>query len=181
MQLSAEKIRMTSAPNSNKHELGSGVVVGLVVGGIISAVIEAAGFSFPPVGALVGGACAAYIIRNKLNVSVEAGALSGLLSLPFYLGVSYILLVFGVIPIATGSQPSLPEIQNQVLLVTVLDLMAGAIGGMVLGAVRRPTVTPPVTVPGTIQAGQAKYCVQCGAQLPVGGPTCPHCGAKQPS
>jgi len=42
-----------------------------------------------------------------------------------------------------------------------------------LPATGQPTLPPA-------QLGQARYCIQCGAQLPLGSTTCPYCSAKQP-
>ena len=42
--------------------------------------------------------------------------------------------------------------------------------------VSRASLPTPRPIP-----GQAKYCVQCGAQLPVDAEICPHCNAKQPA
>ena len=47
-----------------------------------------------------------------------------------------------------------------------------------LGSFRR--AEPGVSTVQPITAGQARYCVQCGGQLPVGTVVCPHCNAKQP-
>lgn len=46
---------------------------------------------------------------------------------------------------------------------------------LAIGAMKRtePTITPS-HIP-----GQVRYCVQCGGQLPIGAPICPHCSAKQ--
>ena len=42
--------------------------------------------------------------------------------------------------------------------------------------VSRASLPTPRPIP-----GQAKYCVQCGAQLPVDAEICPHCNAEQPA
>jgi len=47
-----------------------------------------------------------------------------------------------------------------------------------LGPARVPRASLPTPRP---IPGQAKYCVQCGAQLPVDAEICPHCNAKQPA
>ena len=39
----------------------------------------------------------------------------------------------------------------------------------------KPTWTPPTNTPVQVQ-----YCIQCGAQLPIGTRICPHCNAAQP-
>jgi Zn-dependent protease/predicted transcriptional regulator len=47
-----------------------------------------------------------------------------------------------------------------------------------LGPARVPRASLPTPRP---IPGQAKYCVQCGAQLPVDAEICPHCNAKRPA
>jgi CBS domain-containing protein len=37
------------------------------------------------------------------------------------------------------------------------------------------------TISATPSPPQMRYCIQCGAQLPIGTTTCPHCNATQPS
>lgn len=167
---------------SKTHELGTGVAIGTLVGGLLATVLSIPDLPFSaPVGAFVGGACAAYVLYRKIGPSTLAGALSGLLSLPFFLGLSQILVIFEIIPIPPGPQPTMVELQSAVMAIALMDLLAGAIAGSMLGAVRhrQPAPTEPATMLKT-PLGQAKYCVQCGAQLPPGSMACPHCGAKQP-
>lgn len=171
-----------STPKS--RELGTSVAVGLIVGGVIGSVLGIANLQVSnleiPIGAFVGGVCAAYVLYGKVGLSSLAGALSGLLSFPFFLGLSQALAIFGVIPIPSGPQPSLTDLQGAVAAFTLMDLLAGAVGGSILGAVRHPKTLAPATAAPMYPTGQAKYCVQCGAQLPAGTLTCQHCGARQP-
>jgi len=167
---------------SKTHELGTSVAIGMVVGGLLATLLSIPDLPFSaPVGAFVGGACAAYMLYQKIGPSTLAGALSGLLSLPFFLGLSEILVIFEIIPIPPGPQPTMVELQSAVMSIVLMDLLAGAIAGSMLGAVRhrQPPPTEPATV--TFPPGQVKYCVQCGAQLSPGSMACPHCGARQPT
>jgi ribosomal protein L40E len=169
---------------AKKHEIGTGVAIGLVVGGVVATALGAVELPFAaPVGALIGGFCGAYVIYGKVGPSAGVGALSGILSLPFFLGLSEILLVFGVVQLPSAPQPSLAELQSLVVVIALEDVLAGAVGGSILGAVRRQTVLPSEAPETTMQkqpSGQVMYCIQCGAQLPSGNLTCPHCGVKQP-
>ena len=155
--------------------------MGLVAGGFLASVLSISDLPFSaPVGAFVGGALAAYVIYDKIGPATLAGALAGLLSLPFFLGLSQVFVIFGIIPIPPGPQPTLAELQSAVVAITLMDILAGAVAGSILGAVRHP---PPPSVATTLPnypPEQAKYCVQCGAQLPPRTLTCPHCGARQP-
>jgi len=164
------------------RELGTAVAAGLIVGGAVATLLSITEFPYaPPVGAFIGGAIGAYVLYSKMANSTLAGALSGLLSLPFFLGLSQILLIFEVIPMPSGPQPSLAELQSAVVVIALMDLLAGAVAGSMLGAVHHPPSAPTETVPlGGYPPGQVKYCVQCGAQIPAGSLTCPHCNAKQP-
>lgn len=167
---------------SKTHELGTSVAIGMVVGGLLATVLSMPDLPFSaPIGAFVGGACAAYVLYQKIGPCTLAGALSGLLSLPFFLGVSQILVIFEIIPIPPGPQPTMVELQSAVVAITLMDLLAGAIAGSMLGAIRHrpPSQAEPSTMV-KFPPGQVKYCVQCGAQLPPGILACPHCGAKQP-
>jgi hypothetical protein len=177
---------MSSMPNmpskSNKRELGTGVAIGLVVGGVIATVLSTTEMPFSaPVGAFIGGACGAYVVYDRIGPSTIAGALSGVLSLPFFLGLSQIFAIFEIIPIPAGPLPALKDLQSAIVVIMLLNILAGAVGGSILGAVRHPTTLPSeaITIPKS-PTGEVKYCVQCGAQLPTGNATCPHCGAKQP-
>ena len=167
-----------AAPKS--RELGSGVAAGLVAGGLVATVLSVVNFSFAaPVGAAVAGGVAAYVVYAKIGPATLAGALAGLLSLPFFLGLSYVCVVFGIMPIPPGPQPTMAELQTAVIAITLFDVLAGAMAGSILGAVHHPPKAPATPV-STYPPEQAKYCVQCGAQFPRGTLTCPHCGAKQP-
>lgn len=166
---------------AKSRELGTGVLAGVVLGGLVSSVLSIGNVTYAaPIGGFVAGACAAYIIYAKMGHASLAGALAGVLSLPFFLGVSQILVIFEVIPLPSGAQPSFAELQGAVVAITLMNLLAGGIGGSILGMVRHPPMTPPPqsVIPGV--PGQTKYCVQCGAQFPSGTVLCPQCGAKQP-
>lgn len=166
------------------RNLWAGTLVGVVVTGILTAVLEAGGLTPPTsdgIGAFVGGAAAAYVLYGKVTEATTAGALSGILGTPFYLGVSEILFIFGVIPTPAGPTPPLSELQVAVAIIFGIDLVAGVFGGAVIGAIRHPreeaaalqqqAITGPVP---------QKYCIQCGAQLPAGAVVCPYCNARQP-
>ena len=169
---------------SKQHELGTGVAIGLVVGGVIATALGVVDLPFAaPVGALIGGLCGAYIIYGKIGQSTGVGALSGVLSLPFFLGLSEILLIFGVVPLPPGPQPTFAELQSAVAVIALENVLAGAVGGSILATFRRQTVLPAETTEANVlkqATGQVMYCIQCGAQLASGNSVCPHCGAKQP-
>ncbi len=169
---------------AKNRDLFAAALAGVVVTGVLTALLEAAGLT-PPVsdgvGAFVGGAVAAYVLYGKLGQAAAAGALSGVLGTPFYLGVSEILYIFGVIATPSGPTPPMSELQVAVVIILGIDLLFGIFGGTVVGGIRRPHEEPipqPQVTPGTI--AQTKYCVQCGAQLPFGTVICPHCNARQP-
>ena len=176
--------RLVRMAAPKKHEVGTGVSIGLVVGGVIATALGVVDLPFAaPVGALIGGLCGAYVIYGKIGHSTAVGALSGVLSLPFFLGLSEILLIFGVVQLPSGPQPSFAELQSAVAIIALENVLAGAVGGSILATVRRQTVLPSETTEATIPkqaTGQMMYCIQCGAQLTSGNQTCPHCGAKQP-
>jgi len=135
----------------------------------------------PFVGAFLGGMVAAYILYGKVGQASLAGAISGLLSTPFSLGLSDVLVIFEVIPIPTGPAPTLEELQAAVVVVFGINFVAGAVGGSLLSLVRRPVVVPPPPPPSPGQVpSQSRYCVQCGAQMALGTLICPHCNARQP-
>jgi ribosomal protein L40E len=167
------------------RDLWAGTLAGVVVTGVLTAVLEAAGLT-PPVsdgiGAFVGGAVAAFVLYGKVSQAAAAGALSGLIGTPLYLGVSEILYIFGVIPAPSGPTPALSELQFAVVVIVGIDLVVGVMGATFVGAMRHPREEAPmlqqqaVTSPVT----QTRYCVQCGAQLPPGALICPHCNARQP-
>jgi len=166
---------------SKSRELGTGVAVGLIVGGVLATILSVFNFQLSaPVGAFVAGGLAAYVIYDKIGPATLGGAFAGLLSFPFYLGLSQVFVIFEIIPIPPGPQPSLVELQSAVVALTLMDIAAGAIAGSILGAVHHP---PPPTVAAplsTYPPDQIKYCVQCGAKMTLGTVTCPQCGARQP-
>jgi hypothetical protein len=164
------------------RELGTATLGGLIVGGLLSTILSMADLPFSTViGAFIGGVVAAYVLYGKLGQAATAGALAGILGTPFFLGLSQILAIFDLIPIPPGPTPSLSELQGAVVIIVVMDLVAGAIGGLLLGLVRRPRqLPPPPPAPPGSPATQNRYCVQCGAQMPPGTLICPHCSARQP-
>lgn len=166
------------------RDVWTGTLVGVVVMGIIAASLEAVGLN-PPIsdgaGAFIGGAVAAYVLYGKVSQATTAGALSGVLGTPFYLGVSEILYIFGVIPAPSGPTPPLSELEVAIVIIFGIDLVAGLFGSTIVGAVRHPREeAPAIQQPTTIPVAQNKYCIQCGAQLPPGAVVCPHCNARQP-
>ncbi len=168
------------------RDLLGATLVGVVVTGVLTALLEAAGLT-PPisdgVGSIIGGAAAAYVLYGKVSQAATAGALSGIIGTPLYLGVSEILYIFGVIPAPSGPTPPLSELQVAVVLILGIDLIAGLVGGSMVGAMRHPREEVPALQPlGGVPSpvSQNKYCVQCGAQLPGRAVVCPHCNARQP-
>ena len=168
--------------SAKSRELGTAALVGLVAGGSVSVILSMADLPFSTaVGAFIGGVVAAYLLYGKISQTATAGALSGVLSTPFSLGVSYILIVFEVIPLPAGQPPSMSELRAALVVIVLMNLGAGAVGGSLLGAVRHPSkVLPPPPPPPGYSPSQVRYCVQCGAQLPAGTLICPHCNARQP-
>ena len=166
---------------SKSRELGTGIAVGLIAGGVLATVLSIFNFQLSaPVGAFVAGGLAAYVIYDKIGPATLGGALAGLLSLPFYLGLSQVFVIFEIIPIPPGPQPSMAALQSAVVAITLMDLVAGAVAGSILGAIHHPP-PPPVVTPLTMYPPeQTKYCVQCGAKMAPGTLTCPQCGARQP-
>jgi len=169
---------------AKSRDLFAATLAGVVVTGILTALLEAAGLT-PPIsdgiGAFVGGGVAAYVLYGKIGQAAAAGALSGVLGTPFYLGVSEILFIFGVIPTPSAPTPSMSELQVAVVIILAIDLLFGVFGGAVVGGIRHPVQAPipqPQITPGAIP--QNKYCIQCGAQIPQGTLVCPHCNARQP-
>ena len=167
------------------RDLWTAVLAGVVVTGVLTALLEAASLTPPisdAVGAFVGGAIAGYVLYGKVGQATAAGALSGILGTPFYLGVSEILFIYGIIPTPSGPTPPMSELQAAVVIILGIDLVTGAIGATVAGAIHHPPpeaiAPPPQITPGTVS--QARYCVQCGAQLPPGAVVCPQCNARQP-
>ena len=167
---------------NRNRELGTATLGGLVTGGLVSTALGMADIFFSTaIGAFVGGLVAAYLLYGKTSQSAIAGALSGALGTPFFLGVSQILLIFEVIPLPSGPTPQLSELQAAVVVILMMNLIAGAIGAVILSAVHHPpkSLPPPPPPPGSA-AGPVRYCVQCGAQLPSGAMICTHCNARQP-
>ncbi len=167
------------------RDLWTAVLAGVIVTGVLTALLEAASLTPPlsdAIGAFVGGAIAAYVLYGKVGQATAAGALAGIIGTPFYLGVSEILFIFGIIPTPSGPTPALSVLQEAVVIILGIDLVSGAMGATVAGAVHHPppeTIVPPPQIsPGTVP--QTRYCVQCGAQLPPGAVVCPHCNARQP-
>ncbi len=166
------------------RDLWTATLGGLVVGGLIAVAVGMADLPFSTaIGAFLGGAAAAFLLYGKISHAAAAGALSGILGTPFFLGVSQVLLIFEVIPIPSGPTPPMSQLQFAVVLIFGMNLVAGAVGGALMGAIRHPRpgagLPPPPPPPGATPS-QAKYCVQCGAQLPPGALVCPHCNARQP-
>jgi hypothetical protein len=180
---SGARILELGVPMSAKSkDFWAAVFSGLVVGGVIAAVL---GFVVdPPIstatGALIGGAAAAYVLHGKINQAAATGALAGVLEIPFFLGLLEIFLVFELIPNPAGPTPPMSELQQAVVLILLVNVVAGAFGGAIGGATHRHP-EPPVSPVPQPSAGpvQVKYCIQCGAQL-HGELICPHCGARQP-
>jgi len=168
------------------RDLWTGTLAGVVVTGVLTALLEA-GTLTPPVsdgiGAFVGGAVAAYVLYGKVREATTAGALAGVLGTPFYLGASEILYIFGLIQSPSNQTPPLSELQVAVAIIFGIDLIAGVFGAVVIGAIRHPheeaaaLQQQPIVIP----VAQNKYCIQCGSQLPGGTLICPHCNARQPS
>lgn len=179
------------AMSSKTRELGTATLGGLVVGSVVTSVLGIGASFFPDIlasfypaiGAFVGGMVAAYLLRGKTGQAAGVGALSGILGIPFFLGLSDVLAIFSLMPTSSGPTPSLADLQAAVAIISGMDLVAGAIGGLVLSSVyhapAEPTPVQPQMPAGTGPA-QPKYCVQCGAQLSAGVLICPHCGARQP-
>lgn len=166
---------------SKSRELGTGIAAGLIAGGVLATILSIFDFPFSaPAGAFVAGALAAYLIYDKIGPATLGGAFAGLLSLPFYLGLSQVFVIFEIIPIPPGPQPTMAELQSAVVAITLMDIVAGAVAGSILGAIHHPPPPSVVTPLTTYPPEQAKYCVQCGAKMPPGTITCPQCGARQP-
>jgi len=176
-------MRVRIIMNAKSRELWGAALVGVVVGGVLAALLDATTLPLSnAVGALVGGAVAAYVLYGKVGQATAAGALSGILGTPFYLGVSEILVIFGVVPTPPGPTPPLSELQGAVVLIFGIDLVAGLVGGSLVGSLhhqpQEAAIPQPQPIPGTVT--QVRYCVQCGAQLPTGAVICPQCNARQP-
>jgi hypothetical protein len=173
-----------TALSTKSKDLWAATLSGLVVGGLLSAVLSIGDLQFSTViGAVVGGIVAAYVLYGKIGQAAAAGALAGILNVPFFLGVSQIFLIFEVIPIPTTPTPPLLQLQEAVIFILLTSLVAGAFGGAIGGTIRHrgagAVIPQSIPQPGTGVA-QVKYCVQCGAQLQGGELICPHCNARQP-
>jgi len=170
--------------SAKSRDLWVATLSGLIVSGVLASVLSIPDIPFSTgIGALVGGVVAAYVLYGKVNQAVTAGALAGILGTPFFLGVSQIFLIFGLIPIPSGPNPPLSQLQTEVVFIFMINLVAGVIGGALGGTIRhrKPEMEQPTTVALPSAAPtQVRYCVQCGAQLPSGAVICPHCNARQP-
>jgi hypothetical protein len=170
---------------AKSRDVWAATLTGVVVGGIIEAALSVLNDSIFIIaaGAFVGGVVAAYVLYGKIGQAAVAGILAGVLVTPFFLGLSQILAIFEVIPTPSGPTPPMSELQVVVAFIFMTNLVAGVVGGALGGAIRhrKPELEHPATVapPGAAVA-QARYCVQCGAQLPTGAVICPHCSARQP-
>jgi len=173
------------AMQAKTRDLWAGALAGAVVVGILTAILESVGMTAPysnGAGAFVGGAVAAYVMYGKQSKAAGAGALSGLIGTPLYVGVEEILYAFGLFPVPSGPTPSRAVLEAAVFIIFALDLLAGVFGATVVAAVHHPRVEPvplqqqSITTPMT----QNRYCIQCGALLPPGAVVCPSCNARQP-
>jgi hypothetical protein len=166
------------------RELGTAVCGGLLAGGFLTAILSITDLPLgSTIGALIGGGVAAYVLYGKVHSGALVGVLSAIGGYPFYIGVVYILLIFGVYTPPAGPTPSMSVIQEEVVLEFLLNLVSGGLGGIIVASARRPP--PPVAAPAQPPTGyapsQARYCVQCGARLQAGTLICPHCNARQPA
>lgn len=113
------------------RDLWTAVLAGVIVTGVLTALLEAASLTPPlsdAIGAFVGGAIAAYVLYGKVGQATAAGALAGIIGTPFYLGVSEILFIFGIIPTPSGPTPALSVLQEAVVIILGIDLVSGAMG-----------------------------------------------------
>lgn len=169
---------------SKSRDLWAATLGGLVTGGLLTTVLDASDVPLSTViGALVGGLVAAYVLYGKVSRAAASGALAGILGIPFFLGVVQILLIFGVIPLPSGPNPSMADLQGELAFIFLTSIAAGAVGGAVMAAVHHPPTESGMAPPSGVQVAvptQTRYCVQCGAQLPAGAVMCPHCNARQP-
>jgi len=172
--------------SSRSREIGTASLGGLIVGGVLGAILSVTEVPFgTALGALIGGLVAGYLLYGKVGHAALAGALSGILGYIFFWGVLVQMLFFQIYVPPQGPEPPPSLVQLGVIIGFVFNLIGGAVGGAVMGLVRRakpqagsiPPPPPPPTSPAT---GQVKYCVQCGAQMPAGATICPHCNARQP-
>ncbi len=173
------------ALQAKSRDIWAATLIGLVVGGAVETALSVLNDSIFLIagGAFVGGIVAAYILYGKVGQAAATGALAGILATPFFLGLSQILFIFGLLPTPSGPTPPMSVLQEAVAIILGINVIAGGVGGTLGGAVRHraqetglaPTTGAPVGAP-----LQVRYCVQCGAQLPSGVSICPHCNAKQP-
>jgi hypothetical protein len=172
------------ALSAKSKDLWAATLSGLVVGGVLATILSISDLPLSTaIGALIGGVVAAYVLYGQIGQGAAAGALAGILGTPFFLGVSQIFLIFGVIPIPSSPTPPLSQLQEAVVFILLTNLVAGAFGGALGSSVhhRRPesAMPQPIAPPGTGPV-QIRYCVQCGAQLQGAELICPHCNARQP-
>jgi hypothetical protein len=168
---------------SKNREVGTAAFGGLIVGGALTAVLGITDLPLvSALGALIGGGIAAYLLYGKIGQGAMAGVLSAIFGYPFSIGIVYILLIFGVYTPPSGPTPAMSVIQTGVIVEFLLNLVAGAVGGVIVSSVRRPSsaLEASAEMPVSPGLGQSRYCVQCGAQLQAGTLICPHCGARQP-
>jgi hypothetical protein len=165
--------------------MGTSVVAGLLVAGIVGVIldiVELPGGS--AVGALVGGLTAAWLLHAPRRKTSIAGFLVGVFSLPVQLSIFVTLVSSGLYKL-----PPAPETAQDVLIVAfvltvAMQVIGGTAGGFLAGMIRhappgvaetpRPYLPPPPPRP-------EKYCIQCGAGLAKETSVCPDCGAKQPA
>ncbi len=169
--------------SAKKASMGTSVLAGLLIAGIIGIILELVQLPLgTAIGAFAGGVVAALLIHAQRARAIVAGFIVGLLSLPIQ------LLLFSVIMI-TGfyTPPEVPPISENELLIAlaatvIIQVVAGAIGGLLGGIVRHPSAplveVPRASIPPPPPRPE-KYCVQCGAGLAKETPVCPACGAKQ--
>ena len=123
------------------RELGTATLGGLVVGSVVSAILalgapfypDTLALFYPVIGSFIGGIVAAYLLHAKINQAVTAGVLSGILSTPFFFGLTDIFVYIGLMPIPSGQTPPLAELQTIVAIIMGMNLVGGAVGGAVLG------------------------------------------------
>jgi len=168
---------------ANTKDMLSATLVGVVVGGIVAALLDTVSFQLSTiVGAFAGGAIAAYVLYGQVPQAARAGSLSGVLGIPFYLGVAEVLYIFGAMP-QQSTTPTMAQLQIALGFIFITSLASGTVGGILVAAIRHPAPEKaPIqpAAPGAIPQ-QLRYCVQCGAQLPAGALVCPHCNARQPT
>lgn len=165
------------------REVGTSALGGLVVGGVLGAILGITDLPFATtLGALIGGLVAAYLLYGKVGQAATAGGLSGMLSYPFSLGIFLILFTFGLYTPPSGPTPPASVVQAGVAMEFMLNLASGVVGAVVLSSVRRPSpeVGAPTPLASSYAPGETRFCVQCGARLQAGTLICPHCNVRQP-